>query len=98
MVVYTGLSSAVLINLEAGTARLGGGSDDLLNIENVYASAHDDIVYGNNSHGNRLYGSFGNDTLYGLAGEDVLIGGGQKTIFMEGLIMIACWAEMAMIY
>ncbi|MGH1464728.1 MAG: calcium-binding protein [Cognatishimia sp.] len=74
-VLYTGLSSGVVVNLRAGTATGGGGTDTILNVENVFGSAHADLIIGSDTHGNRLEGSNGNDTMYGLDGNDVLLGG-----------------------
>ncbi|GAA6210061.1 hypothetical protein NBRC116601_33540 [Cognatishimia sp. WU-CL00825] len=74
-VLYTGLSSRVVVNLNSGTATGGGGTDSLTSFEHAYGSAHNDIIYGTNAHGNRLDGSLGHDRLYGLAGRDTLLGG-----------------------
>ncbi|WP_281981275.1 S8 family serine peptidase [Thalassorhabdomicrobium marinisediminis] len=83
-VLYTGLASGVFVTLESGMASGGGGNDVLSGIENVFGSGHDDIIYGSNSHGNRLEGSNGEDRLYGLDGRDVLLGGNDNDSLYGG--------------
>ena len=71
---YWTASAAVTVDLAAGTASGGDGSDTLSSIENVYGSAHDDTLTGD-AGANTLTGYVGNDTLYGGAGDDTLNGG-----------------------
>ncbi|MDD2950190.1 MAG: calcium-binding protein [Sulfuricurvum sp.] len=52
----------------------GVGSDFIVNVENLYGSAYNDILKGS-SVNNALYGNNGNDTLYGSDGNDLLNGG-----------------------
>lgn len=72
---YLEASSAVTVNLMTGTASDGdGGTDSILNIENIIGSNYDDIITGFN-FGNQLYGGAGNDILNGNNGTDLLDGG-----------------------
>ena len=72
---YAGDPGGVSVDLDAGTAVDGFGSEDwLLGIENLIGSANDDTLRGN-IEANYLYGLAGNDQLYGDAGDDVLEGG-----------------------
>ncbi|EPX78512.1 calcium-binding protein [Salipiger mucosus] len=77
-VLYAGIYAPVYVNLESGTATGGAGTDTLLNIENVFGGASNDVIYGTNAHGNRLEGSSGNDTIYGLDGRDTILGGNSN--------------------
>jgi len=68
---YQIASAAVVVNLAAGTASGGLGSDTLTNIEKVLTTSHDDTLIGN-SAANVLNGGNGNDTIDGGAGDDTL--------------------------
>jgi Ca2+-binding RTX toxin-like protein len=74
---YAGSAAGVAVNLAAGTGA-GGGSDaegdTLTGIENVFGSAHADV----------LTGDAGANTLWGGAGDDVLIGGGGGDLLKGG--------------
>ena len=71
----TGGTAGVVVDLAAGTARDGFGSiDQLVSIENVYATEMADSLTGNAAD-NRMFGYGGNDSLAGAAGNDVLLGG-----------------------
>ncbi|WP_415405229.1 M10 family metallopeptidase C-terminal domain-containing protein [Tateyamaria sp. SN3-11] len=83
-VVYTGQTSRVILNLEAGTAIGAAGSDTILNVENAFGSSFGDIIYGTNAHGNRIEGSSGNDRLYGLDGRDTILGGNDNDSIYGG--------------
>ena len=48
-------------------------SDTLTNVEDVYGSAKDDLIKGNNSD-NWLDGKAGNDSIDGVAGSNTLVG------------------------
>lgn len=75
-------SSAVVVNLAAGTAT-GEGTDTLITIERVTGSDFDDVLTGNTAANvlsgglgaDQLNGGDGNDQLFGGAGDDVLNGG-----------------------
>ena len=59
----------------ARSAGTGGAEGDILvNVENLFGTAFDDILLGSGS-ANVLRGLGGNDTLFGNAGDDVLEGG-----------------------
>lgn len=77
---YDETAAAIDIDLEnivggyAVTASDGdGGVDQLANVENIRASAFNDVVKGD-AVNNRLEGRGGDDTLDGRGGEDTLIG------------------------
>ncbi|EPX78513.1 S8 family serine peptidase [Salipiger mucosus] len=73
--LFSGIYAPIYINLEAGSASGGAGTDVLSNLEHVFGGASHDTIYGTNAHGNRLEGSAGNDTIYGLDGRDTILGG-----------------------
>lgn len=82
--MYEEATSAVTVNLLAGTATDGmGGTDTLLNIEAVHGSRFGDtLILGNTSGyafgraGNdKLTGGISNDTIYGGSGADTIDGG-----------------------
>jgi Ca2+-binding RTX toxin-like protein len=71
------------VNLASGTAADGlGGTDTLLNIENVQGGAGNDTITGN-SGANLLIGGLGRDSLIGGAGSDTLQGG-EGNDFLDG--------------
>lgn len=82
-VFYHGLAAGVEVDLALGTATGGAGNDTLLNIENVYGSAYDDVISGT-AGDNVLEGSLGNDTVYGAAGRDRLYGGAGNDLLSGG--------------
>jgi Ca2+-binding RTX toxin-like protein len=71
---YANATSAVEVDLVAGTATGGDGSDTLINLEGVNGSAFDDVLLGDGGD-NTLQGGAGNDTLTGGGGMDRLSGG-----------------------
>ncbi len=77
-VSYLFSPAGVTINLGTGIARGGDASGDTLGggIENIWGSAHDDVLTGTDSLfvGNFIYGHNGNDKLYGGWGDDILSG------------------------
>ncbi|MFD0917927.1 hypothetical protein ACFQ14_16090 [Pseudahrensia aquimaris] len=73
-VEYDYSKAAVTISLLDGTGNGGyAQGDELVAIENVVGSHHDDTITGDNNK-NRLNGDEGDDMLYGLDGNDTLIG------------------------
>jgi Ca2+-binding RTX toxin-like protein len=71
---YSGDWAAVNVNLSTGIALDGfGGTDTLLNIEQVRGSAFNDSITGDSAD-NGLFGRDGHDTLRGGAGNDSLSG------------------------
>lgn len=89
---YSGYSSAVAVNLTAGTATnvldgvanvavvLGGAGDDTLT-----GSAGDDVLLGNAGNDVLNGGAGGNDVLVGGAGNDILTGGAGRNLLIGGL-------------
>ncbi len=75
-VSYESATSYVYVNLEHTGARRtgGGGTDNLISIENLVGSAFADYLRGN-AGSNVLSGGNGGDELQGGAGDDVLLGG-----------------------
>jgi Ca2+-binding RTX toxin-like protein len=63
------VSSAVTIDLAAGTATYGGFTATLTSIEDVIGSDDDDTIKGSGAK-NWLFGSEGNDMLFGRGGKD----------------------------
>ncbi len=77
--VYSDASSAVTVDLSAGTASGGDGGDTIARVENVTGSAFGDLLIGSGGV-NHLTGGDGNDVLEGGGGIDVLDGGGGTDI------------------
>ena len=71
---YTAATSAVAIDLAAGTASGGGlGNDTLVNINQVRASIFADSIAGSNSSLTEQFeGNAGNDTIDGRGGFDIV--------------------------
>lgn len=68
-VSYEHAAAAVIVSLEAGTARGGAGNDLLSEFENIRGSAFNDVLTGN-SGVNVLSGLGGADMMIGLGGDD----------------------------
>ena len=73
--VYLQATSQVVVDLSAGTASGGYGTDTLTEIENVRGSPHGDDITGDDT-GNFIQADNGNDNIWGLGGGDRLEGGG----------------------
>jgi len=71
-VYVTDYNSAVTVYLD-GTVCSGGDFDGstVVNVENIFASRLDDIIYGN-SDNNKIEGYTGADIIYGGAGDDTI--------------------------
>jgi len=83
---YGDATSAVVVDLTAGTATGGGGSDTLISVEAVYGSLHNDHLTGNYLS-NLILGELGNDTVVGQAGANYLDGGqGNDLIELVGQV------------
>lgn len=80
-VTYLNASSGVSVNLGAGTATGGAGTDTLFSIQNVTGSNFSDTILGS-AENNVLIGGQGSDSLSGGDGDDTLDGGvgGETTI------------------
>lgn len=79
-VVYSIAPRSVIVNLKAGTAQGGFGTDGLVSIEGVVGSAFDDSIIGSDGF-NVLNGGSGNDNLNGWLGSDRLYGGSGRDSF-----------------
>jgi len=72
---YTASTTGVSVNLTTGESLFGEAEgDQLISIENLAGSLHDDILTGDDGI-NRLTGRDGDDALFGEGGNDRLIGG-----------------------
>ncbi|WP_380785610.1 pre-peptidase C-terminal domain-containing protein [Sphingomonas sp. R86521] len=73
-VSYANATAAVSVNLGAGTATGGAGTDTLFSIQNVTGSNYSDTILGS-AENNVLIGGQGSDSLSGGEGDDILDGG-----------------------
>jgi Ca2+-binding RTX toxin-like protein len=71
---YADSSASVSVDLLAGTAVGGAGSDSLNSIDNISGSNFNDVIVGSGVS-NQLFGGQGNDTILGGAGSDFMSGG-----------------------
>jgi hypothetical protein len=79
---YSGLTSAVTVNLQTGAATgvAGGAAGQVAHIQNVHGGNGGDTLAGN-SQGNILIGGTGSDKLIGGSGRSILIGdAGSDTV------------------
>jgi len=85
VVSYAGATGGVNVQLWADQAGNDGqgGSDTLLNIENVVGSGFNDLLVGDDD-ANTLEGGLGSDTLVGYGGNDVLLGGDGDDLIYGG--------------
>jgi hypothetical protein len=68
--VYWDAPAGIAVDLQAGTASNGyGGTDKLVNIQQVFGSSHNDVLIGN-SYNNTFVGMGGNDKFVGGGGAD----------------------------
>ncbi len=89
------VTSAVIVNLAAGTASGGSEIAEILNIESVVGTRLHDVITGS-ANDETLNGSAGNDQVSGAEGNDVIIGGtgadaldggtGRDTLSYEGAL------------
>lgn len=81
---YSKASSAVRLDLLAGTGTLGDADGDtFISIEEVLGTKYHDRLWGDGA-ANRLYGDKGSDELIGGAGDDTLLGGGGDDTLLGG--------------
>src|SRR5262245_35372817 len=74
-VAYYGSTQGVFVSLYTHNASYGDADgDQLIGIENLIGSYHDDDLWGDDG-ANRLTGLSGNDSLKGFGGNDILSGG-----------------------
>ncbi len=79
---YSSSSTAVVVDLEAGTAT-GEGQDTLMNMEDAVGSVGDDVLLGT-SGSNELNGNDGDDTVDARAGDDEIEGSEGNDTFDGG--------------
>jgi Ca2+-binding RTX toxin-like protein len=79
---YLDSSAGVYVDLTGGFGLNGDAwGDTLISIENLFGSAHDDVLVGN-AQANILKGAGGEDSLLGMGGADTLFGGsGDDQLF-----------------
>ncbi|WP_052121600.1 calcium-binding protein [Inquilinus limosus] len=78
---YANSSQGVVVHLQAGIGLNGDADGDTLTgIEQVYGSAFNDSLTGDNGN-NTFWGGAGNDTIQGAGGADVLKGGAGNDRF-----------------
>jgi serralysin len=82
-VEYGNVARGVTVNLGAGTATGGAGTDTLTSIENATGSIFNDTLVGSGK-ANTLRGMAGNDTISGGAGADRLNGDAGRDILSGG--------------
>jgi Ca2+-binding RTX toxin-like protein len=80
---YSTATAAVTVDLTAGTATGGAGSDTLAEIEDVNGSNFNDTLTGNSSS-NTLDGLGGDDLINGAGGSDTEEGGSGNDTFNQG--------------
>ena len=71
---FSATGVTVTLGLLPGQPGTGSGGDQIVNVEHVYGSYHDDTLKGSNE-ANQLEGRDGADTLYGYGGDDLIVGG-----------------------
>jgi Ca2+-binding RTX toxin-like protein len=81
-VIYLGSANGVVVDLGAGTAT-GEGNDEIVNVEWLIGSEHDDVLTGTNLEYDVIFGAGGNDEINGLGGDDG-IGGGAGDDQIDG--------------
>ena len=73
-VIYLFSANGVSVDLGAATA-MGEGNDEIVNVEWVIGSPHDDVLVGSDREFEVFFGADGNDTISGLGGDDSPTGG-----------------------
>ncbi|MDQ4005781.1 MAG: proprotein convertase P-domain-containing protein [Actinomycetota bacterium] len=81
--------AAVTVDLVAGTATGGEGSDTISETEFIFGSPHADMLTGSDLF-NHIKGEGGNDTLSALAANDILEGGAGSDSLDGGLGTDTC--------
>jgi Ca2+-binding RTX toxin-like protein len=96
--IYLDAANGIQADLGAGTAT-GEGNDEIVNIEWLIGSLHDDVLVGSDEPFEVIYGADGNDVIDALGGDDAMAGGaGDDQIDGgDGFDFLADW-ELAEIY
>jgi Ca2+-binding RTX toxin-like protein len=80
---YSNAKAGVSLNLVTGGSSGEAQGDRYVSIENVYGSAFNDTITGDDN-ANRLIGNAGDDVLSGAAGNDYFFGGAGNDILTGG--------------
>ncbi|WP_426954737.1 beta strand repeat-containing protein [Muricoccus radiodurans] len=81
---YSGATSAVVVDLAAGTAQDGQGGTDTLNaVRNVFGSGFDDTLLGGTGNDSFRVGSGGEHTVDGRGGINTIIFGGSEAVTID---------------
>lgn len=82
--VYIDSAAGLRADLQVWASNTGIAAGDIyLSIEDLYGSAHNDILLGN-AGANTIWGDNGNDQLWGRVGNDTLIGGNGNDTLIGG--------------
>jgi len=91
-IVYSKAGGAVTVDLSAGTATGGAGTDTLIKIEKIVGSPFGDSLTGDSAK-NVIQGGAGNDVMNGKGGDDTLKGGSGTDTANGGAGTDTCDAE-----
>jgi Ca2+-binding RTX toxin-like protein len=73
-VIYLGSPNGIVADLGAGTVT-GQGNDEIVSIEWLIGSLHDDVLTGSDREHEVIFGADGNDVIEALGGDDSMAGG-----------------------
>ena len=72
--IYLPAANGVVADLGAGIVT-GEGTDEVVNVEWLIGSSHDDVLRGADDQHEVIFGADGNDVIEGLGGDEFLAGG-----------------------
>ncbi len=81
--IYLDAANGIQADLGAGTTT-GEGSDEIVNIEWLIGSSHDDVVIGSALPFEVIFGAAGDDVIHALGGEDAMAGGAGDDLIDGG--------------
>ena len=73
-VIYLDAANGIVADLGAGTAT-GEGNDEIVKVEWLIGSQHDDVLIGSDREPEVFFGADGNDVIDALGGDDAMAGG-----------------------